>query len=90
MSGLLSLPIELIVHIFESTSSVKDAAALSEAAKTLHNIWNERNEQTVAAVLKRQSPAIEDALSLTLAEASFEALPTSNLDVIDATLYLTG
>lgn len=90
MSGLSSLPVELLVHIFESATRLRDAAALSEADKRLHDIWNERNDQIVAAVLQCQIPAFEDALGLALAEASIEALPPSNPDTIDAILYITG
>jgi hypothetical protein len=69
MTGLLSLPNELIINIFTHTT-LQTAACLAAASKRLHFIWLENNDHIVDSAI-RQIPAWEDAVELALLEETW-------------------
>lgn len=64
MSPLTNLPNELQILILNKCPSVHAAVQLSEACRSLHDIWLENAEHIASEILQRQIPEYEDALEL--------------------------
>lgn len=65
MAGLLSLPVELLVKVFTS-SSVRSAVILSGANRQLHAIWVEHSTYIIPSILRPKITAYENAVSLVI------------------------
>lgn len=86
MAGLLSLPVELLVTVFIS-SSIRSAVVLSGANRQLHAIWVEHSSHIVPSILLPKITAYENAVSLAIFEETRSkntrlALPASERAVL--------
>jgi hypothetical protein len=77
MTTLLSLPNELIIHIYTHAPTLQAAACLSAVNKRLRSVWLENTNLIAEAILKRQIPAYDDAVDVAILGADIYNSPKS-------------
>lgn len=83
MVNLLSLPNEMLICIYEHSSTVESAVSLSSVNRRLRSVWLNHTDHIAEAILRRQIPAYQDAVDLavleeTLIDKTRLALPMTN------------
>ena len=76
MTGLLSLPNELLIKILCASPTTRTLCELAHINKRMRAIWLQHAEQIIAGVYSQKIPYFQDAVDLTLAEARQAATMT--------------
>jgi hypothetical protein len=77
MTTLLSLPNELIIHIYTHAPTLQAAACLSAVNRRLRSVWLENTNQIAEPILRRQIPAYDEAVDVAILEAEIYDSPHS-------------
>ncbi|KAM0723340.1 hypothetical protein Q7P37_000325 [Cladosporium fusiforme] len=81
MTTLLSLPNEILLNIFATAPTTRTLLHLSRVNRRMRTIWLEHSQHIVVSAYKTRTPHIEQAITLTLAEAqSGEIIPLPPAD----------
>ncbi|THW17158.1 hypothetical protein D6D23_08233 [Aureobasidium pullulans] len=84
-TGLLSMPTELLIRIFEDSPDIPTSVRLSSVHKLLHDIWLDNNDYIVRSIAKSTIPQAKEAMDLAVLETrcrrhiSHEIPPPSHL-----------
>lgn len=66
--AFLSLPHELLLHIYTQVPTLDDAAHLFSVNRRLHSVWLENDTRIANAILRPLIPSYEDAVELAILE----------------------
>jgi hypothetical protein len=69
MPHLLTLPTELLIHIFAASETIPDALHLSTTSRLLNDVWLEHSESIIQSILGHSIPAYKEAVQLAFLEA---------------------
>ena len=77
MTGLQSLPNELLILILGASPTTRVLCDFAHVNKCMQTLWLEHSDRIIRDVYCSKIPHFQDAISATLAEARREALPNS-------------
>jgi hypothetical protein len=77
MTTLLSLPNELIIHIYTHAPTLQAAGCLSAVNRRLRSVWLENTNLIAETILRRQIPAYDEAVDVAILEAEIYDSPHS-------------
>ncbi|KAM0707813.1 hypothetical protein Q7P35_004462 [Cladosporium inversicolor] len=91
MAKLLSLPNEMLIYIYPYSCTIETAVSLSSVNRRLYSVWHKHADHIAEIILRRQTPASQDAVDLAILEEHLIdrtrfALPA--IDQVPVRLYL--
>lgn len=70
MAGMLSLPNELLLSVFHALPTLQTAAHLSGVNRRLYDVWKDKDNEIIHAVLGSYLPAHDEAIALAIVETT--------------------
>jgi hypothetical protein len=84
MTGLLSLPNELLVRLLGASPTTRSLLNFARANRQLHAVWMAHSDQIIADIYSLKMPQFEDAVDFTLAQAHQAAPATTDAPASEA------
>lgn len=83
MTGLLSLPNELLVRLLGASPTTRSLLNFARINRQLHAVWRAHSDQIIADVYSLKIPHFQDAVDFTLAEARRATSTTTDAPALE-------